>query len=281
MHELHLKPHRTHPTGTLSTVPLSWIRCSNVEAESIDSLSPLIQSADQWSEVLLLLPLLVGLEAVLSADNAIALAAISRQLEDPARQRQALNIGLALALMLRLGLIAVAQWVLNFWPLQLAAAAYLLWLCGNHLLQGQADDNADDSDAEGDGQARQPIPRPLSSVVLTLALTDLAFSLDSVAAAVAVSDRLILVMAGGLIGVIALRLTAELFIRWLGIFRHLESAGYLAVGLVGLRLLLRVLLPAVELPDWSLLALVALLFVWGFSSRNAATTESPQDASGL
>ena len=281
MHELHLKPHRTHPTGTLSTVPLSWIRCSNVEAESIDSLSPLIQSADQWSEVLLLLPLLVGLEAVLSADNAIALAAISRQLEDPARQRQALNIGLALALMLRLGLIAVAQWVLNFWPLQLAAAAYLLWLCGNHLLQGQADDNADDPDAEGDGQARQPIPRPLSSVVLTLALTDLAFSLDSVAAAVAVSDRLILVMAGGLIGVIALRLTAELFIRWLGIFRHLESAGYLAVGLVGLRLLLRVLLPAVELPDWSLLALVALLFVWGFSSRNAATTESPQDASGL
>ncbi|MEY3735340.1 MAG: hypothetical protein RLZZ624_398 [Cyanobacteriota bacterium] len=280
MHELHLKPHRTHQTGTLPTVPLSWIRCSNVEAESIDSLSPLIHSADQWSEVLLLLPLLVGLEAVLSADNAIALAAISRQLEDPARQRQALNIGLGLALVLRLGLIAVAQWVLNFWPLQLAASAYLLWLCGNHLLNREAADNAEEAVADGDGEASERIARPLTSVVLTLALTDLAFSLDSVAAAVAVSDRLILVMAGGLIGVIALRLTAELFIRWLGIFRHLESAGYLAVGLVGLRLLLRVLLPAVELPDWSLLTLVALLFVWGFSSRNAATTESPQDAGG-
>jgi YkoY family integral membrane protein len=251
-----------------------------VEAESIDSLSPLIHSADQWSEVLLLLPLLVGLEAVLSADNAIALAAISRQLEDPARQRQALNIGLGLALVLRLGLIAVAQWVLNFWPLQLAASAYLLWLCGNHLLNREAADNAEEAVADGDGEASERIARPLTSVVLTLALTDLAFSLDSVAAAVAVSDRLILVMAGGLIGVIALRLTAELFIRWLGIFRHLESAGYLAVGLVGLRLLLRVLLPAVELPDWSLLTLVALLFVWGFSSRNAATTESPQDAGG-
>jgi hypothetical protein len=48
----------------------------------------------------------------------------------------------------------------------------------------------------------------LGSIVATLALTDLAFSLDSVAAAVAVSDRLWLVMAGGVIGVIALRLTA-------------------------------------------------------------------------
>ena len=79
--------------------------------------------------------------------------------------------------------------------------------------------------------------------MLTLAVTDLAFSLDSVAAAVAVSDRLWLVMTGGVIGVIALRLTAELFIRWLGIYPNLERAGYLAVGLVGLRLLLRLGLP--------------------------------------
>ena len=255
-----------------------------MEAESIDSLTPLIQAADQWGEVVLLLPLLVGLEAVLSADNAIALAAISRRLEDPARQRQALNIGLGLALVLRLGLIAVAQWVLNLWPLQLAASAYLLWLCGNHLLRdGGSDEGAPCEQEQSSANAAdgvESVARPLASVVLTLALTDLAFSLDSVAAAVAVSDRLILVMAGGLIGVIALRLTAELFIRWLGIFRHLETAGYLAVGLVGLRLLLRVVVPSIELPDWSLLALVALLFVWGFSSRQETVTDpAPQDRS--
>jgi predicted tellurium resistance membrane protein TerC len=92
-----------------------------MEAESIPSLSPLIQSADQWGELLLLLPLLVALEAVLSADNAIALAAISRQLRDPKQQSQALNLGLGLALVFRLLLIAVARWVLDFWPLQLLA----------------------------------------------------------------------------------------------------------------------------------------------------------------
>ena len=245
-----------------------------MEAESIQSLTPLLNQADQWREVLLLLPLLVALEAVLSADNAIALAAIARGLEDPARQRQALNLGLALALVFRLGLIVAARWVLNFWPLQLAAAAYLLWLCGRHLLlvwsepeegagEAAAADGADSAGAQP-GSLHQA---GLGSIVATLALTDLAFSLDSVAAAVAVSDRLWLVMAGGVIGVIALRLTAELFIRWLEVYKHLETAGYLAVGLVGIRLLLRLGLPQVVPPEWLLLLLVAALFAWGFSVR--------------
>jgi YkoY family integral membrane protein len=234
-----------------------------MEAESIESLTPLLQGADQWGELLLLLPLLVALEAVLSADNAIALAAISRRLQDPVRQRQALNLGLALALVFRMGLIVAARWVLHFWPLQLAASAYLLWLAGSNLLgAGQQEQPA------AGGEIAPHHPAGLRGVVITLAVTDLAFSLDSVAAAVAVTDRLWLVMLGGVIGVIALRLTAELFIRWLALYRHLEKAGYLAVGLVGLRLLLRLALPQIVLPEWALLLLVGLLFLWGFSRRN-------------
>ncbi|MCP9799852.1 TerC family protein [Synechococcus sp. RedBA-s] len=266
-----------------------------MEAESISSLTPLIQEADQWGELLLLLPLLVALEAVLSADNAIALAAIARRLQDPQLQRQALNLGLGLALVFRLGLILLARWVLNFWPLQLAAAAYLLWLSGSNLLRPGDEANRDGpSPATGaaaamDQQGPQAATSSsgpasavglgvgLGSVVVTLAVTDLAFSIDSVAAAVAVSDRLWLVMTGGVIGVIALRLTAELFIRWLGIYPNLERAGYLAVGLVGLRLLLRLGLPQLVPPEWTLLLLVALLFLWGFSRRvsNAAGEVNP------
>jgi YkoY family integral membrane protein len=242
----------------------------------------LIQAADQWSEVLFLLPLLVALEAVLSADNAIALAAISRRLEDPALQRRALNLGLALALVFRLLLVLAARWVLHFPPLQLLASAYLLWLCASHFFHfgGSADgeEAAGAADA-GEGAAEgETATRSLLPVVATLAFTDLAFSLDSVAAAVAVSDRLALVMAGGVIGVIALRLTAELFIRWLGIYRHLEGAGYLAVGLVGVRLLLRVIFPEIELPEWSLLAIVGVLFAWGFSQKVPEEEEEPSSA---
>ena len=269
-----------------------------MEAEMVPSLTPLLQGADEWGEVLVLLPLLVALEAVLSADNAIALAAISRRLHDPARQRQALNLGLLMALVLRMALILAARWVLDAWPLQLAAAAYLLWLCGRHLLG--LDDAADDQREDDEGPPQTELlsatlpssARPvhsadaatphghgshhghagptLASIALTLALTDLAFSLDSVAAAVAVTDRLALVMAGGLLGVLALRLTAGLFVRWLELFSRLETAGYLAVGLVGIRLLLRLLLPDLEVPEWVLLLLVATLFLWGFSQRSAA-----------
>ncbi|MFM9102827.1 MAG: TerC family protein, partial [Cyanobium sp.] len=182
-------------------------------------------------------------------------------------------------LVFRIVLIVAARWVLNFWPLELAASAYLLWLCGRHLqllLQGREEGLASTPDdngevlpaAHGSGGDGAVVSASLGGVVATLALTDLAFSLDSVAAAVAVSDRLELVIAGGVIGVIALRLTAELFIRWLERYRHLETAGYLAVGLVGLRLLLRLGRPDLVPPDWMLLLLVASLFVWGFSKRN-------------
>ena len=125
-----------------------WARCSILEAESIQSLTPLLQQADQWAEVLVLLPLLVALEIVLSADNAIALAAIARSLDDPASQRKALNLGLALALVFRLGLIVAAQWVLNFWPLQVLAAGYLFWLCGSHLIKVSASSPAEVSAPE-------------------------------------------------------------------------------------------------------------------------------------
>jgi YkoY family integral membrane protein len=234
---------------------------------------------------------LVALEVVLSADNAIALAAISRRLHDPQKQRQALNFGLLLALGFRILLIIAARWVLRFWPLQLLAAAYLLWLSGSHLLAADqapgtepaTDHTPADTPAAAvvDGLIPSPsaeVPdaggqiRRLVGVVVTLGLTDLAFSLDSVAAAVAVTDRLVLVMAGGVIGVVALRLTAELFIRWLDEFRHLETSGYLAVALVGIRLLVRLINPDLVLPEWAVLLSVAVIFAWGFSARNDPPT---------
>jgi predicted tellurium resistance membrane protein TerC len=109
---------------------------------------------------------------------------------------------------------------------------------------------------------------------LTLAITDLAFSLDSIAAAVAVTDRLLIVMAGGVIGVVTLRLTAGLFTRWLEIFPNLETAGYVAVGLVGLRLLVRLALPELAPPEWLLLISVAALLLWGFSGRDSLAGET-------
>jgi YkoY family integral membrane protein len=255
-----------------------------MEAETVPSLSPLLAGADQWHEFLLLLPLLVALEAILSADNAIALAAISKRLHNPANQKKALDFGLLLALALRLLLIIAARWVLNFWPLQLAASLYLLWLSGKQILSVWSAARVDTLTVQqtsspeeletGEAQSTLPPAVPsVSNVILTLALTDLAFSLDSIAAAVAVTDRLLIVMAGGVIGIGTLRLTAGLFNRWLDLYPNLETAGYVAVGLVGLRLLVRLGLPQLAPPEWLLLTSVTLLLVWGFSLRRAPGQE--------
>jgi YkoY family integral membrane protein len=234
----------------------------------VDHFLPLglvIPSDIDLGKSLLLLPVLVALEAVLSADNAIALAAIARGLGDEQRQRQALNIGLVAAFVLRVLLIVTASWVTQFWQFELAGAAYLLWLSIQYFwpkTEAQPDESADHNRFESLWQA---IP--------LIAVTDLAFSLDSVTTAIAVSKETWLVVTGGAIGVVMLRFMAGLFIRWLKEFERLEDAGYVAVALVGLRLLLRVVAPNLVPPEVVMISLIIVTFAWGFSRRSLESTD--------
>ena len=96
---------------------------------------------------------------------------------------------------------------------------------------------------------------------------NLAFSVDSVAAAVAISDQFLLVVTGAIIGVIALRFTSGLFVHWIEVYPRLEMAGYIAVGLVGVKLLVQVAFPTFNVPEWAIFIIVLILFSWGFSHR--------------
>jgi len=226
-------------------------------------------------DTLLLLPVLIALEAVLSADNAIALAALTRGLHDPSLQRQALNIGLVLAYVLRMGLLLTATWVMNYWQVELAGAAYLLWLVFQYF--------ASASDDEGDHSHHGPRFNSLWQAIPVIAVTDLAFSLDSVTTAIAVSQETWIILLGATIGIITLRFMAGLFIRWLKEFTHLEDAGYVTVALVGLRLLVRVVNEEFVPPEWLMVSAIALIFLWGFSKRRAdfdlnLPSESPPSA---
>ncbi len=222
----------------------------------LDQLSDLPASFDV--QTLLLLLVLVALEAVLSADNAIALAAIAQGLQKPELERRALNIGLVFAYILRMSLILTASWVSKYWQFELAGAVYLLWLVFQYFT----------SDSEGEDEHHGPRFTSLWQAIPMLAITDLAFSLDSVTTAIAVSQETWLILIGATIGIIALRFMAGLFIRWLDEFTHLEDAGYITVALVGLRLLTRVINDSLVPPEWVMVTAVALIFAWGFSKRN-------------
>ncbi|UBF28605.1 hypothetical protein K9N68_12420 [Kovacikia minuta CCNUW1] len=222
-------------------------------------LDQLLDSPNFGYETLLLLPVLIALEAVLSADNAIALAALTRSLQDPKLQQRALNIGLVLAYVLRMALILTATWVIRFWQFELAGALYLLWLVWQYFTSNE--------DGDGTHQHHGPQFSSLWQAIPMIAITDLAFSLDSVTTAIAVSQETWLILLGATIGIITLRFMAGLFIQWLQIFTHLEDAGYLTVAIVGLRLLARVVYPSLVPPEWLMVAIISIIFAWGFSKR--------------
>ncbi|PLZ13130.1 TerC family protein [Fischerella thermalis] len=208
-------------------------------------------------EAAIVLLILMFLEAVLSADNAIALAAIAQGLGDKKLETQALNIGLIFAYVLRITLLLTATWVQQFWQFELLGAAYLLWLVFQHFT----------SEEDEEHHHHGPRFNSLWQVIPVIALTDLAFSLDSVTTAIAVSQETWLVLTGTTIGVITLRFMAGLFIRWLDEFENLEDAGYITVALVGLRLLIRVVNEDLVPPQWLMITAIALILIWGFSQR--------------
>ncbi len=211
----------------------------------------------------------VMLEAVLSADNAVALAAIVRSLPDPEQEEWALRYGLVGAFVLRIVLILTATWVIRYWQFELLGALYLLWLSGKYFI-GRA--------TEKPGE-HATVANKMWEVVLLVSLTDLAFSLDSVTAAVAVAQETWLVLLGGFMGILALRFLAELFVHWLSVYERLESAGYGVVLLVGFRLFLKVVADPLVPPEWMMLTAIAGLFLWGFSKRTSPTLEEPSRSS--
>lgn len=216
-------------------------------------------------EVYFILLILIVLEAVLSADNAIALASIAKSVRDPQSQQRALNIGLIGAYILRIILILGATYVIEYWQFELLGALYLLWLVFNYFVSQE--------DEEDELEKRTLGFKSLWQVIPTIAVTDLAFSLDSVTSAVAITEDTWLVIAGGTIGIVILRFLASLFIRWLQEYTYLEDAGFITVGFVGLRLLLKVWLPDYLIPEWVTIAVVAIFFTWGFSKREVVESD--------
>jgi len=175
---------------------------------------------------------LVVLEALLSADNALVLAMMARHLPEKERSK-ALLYGLGGAFALRTGAILLAASIIQFWWLQALGAVYLLYLPIKHFV----------SNAQGK-QGKPANARSFWATVVYLNVVDLAFALDSVVAAVAVvdtvhhPDKLWVVVAGAIIGIVLLRFAASFFIRLLESYPVLDHVAYVLVGWAGLKLFL-------------------------------------------
>lgn len=169
--------------------------------------------------------LLVVLEGLLSADNALVLALMVRHLPGD-QQKKALLYGLGGAFVFRFVAILAATFIIQLWWLQVIGAVYLAWISVKHFaLLGKGE-------MEGEGEARNLRGKSFWATVIAVELTDIAFAVDSVIAAVAVEPRpekLWVVYCGAIIGVVLLRYAAGAFIKLLDRFPLLE---HLAYGLI-------------------------------------------------
>src|SRR5690606_41317579 len=80
--------------------------------------------------------ILIGLEGLLSADNALVLAVIAKHLPED-QKKKAINYGIMMAFAFRFIALFAISFIANVWQIQAIGAAYLLYLGLKHIIQGR------------------------------------------------------------------------------------------------------------------------------------------------
>jgi YjbE family integral membrane protein len=110
---------------------------------------------------------IIGVNIVLSGDNAVVIALAARSLP-PKQQKAAIFWGSSAAIVMRIILTIVAVELLRLPYLKLVGAALLLWIAVGLLLP------------EDDGEADGPQTGSLGAAIRTILIADLVMSLDNV-----------------------------------------------------------------------------------------------------
>lgn len=174
---------------------------------------------------------LILLEGILSFDNAAVLAAMARRLPKE-QQRKALLYGLVGAYTFRFAAIFGASLLIeNLW-LRILGGAYLVYLTVSHFIKHATSGHEKQVTATFFGLSA------FWSTVVLIEVADIVFALDQIVAAVALTKEVPVIIAAAFIAILALRLSATYMIRLMNWFPQLEHLAYLAVGWVGVKLLL-------------------------------------------
>lgn len=235
--------------------------------------------------------MLVFFEGLLSIDNALVLALLARRLPKELRAK-ALTYGLGGAFIFRFIMIGSAAYLLQWRIVKLIGGGYLLWISLQHFFfkkpepKVEIDDNDDDMAHTGKAPG-------FWRTVAVIEVTDVAFAIDSILAAIALvgpapvghiglHPKLWVVVTGGMIGVMLMRIAAAMFIKLLERFPRFETSAYLLVLTIGLKLLIDWAVNTAQRPDranfhtpasplfWSFWALMVICIGIGFIPKRTA-----------
>lgn len=236
---------------------------------------------------IVLVLVLVVLEGLLSVDNALVLGMLARRLPKH-QQGRALTWGLVGAFVFRLIAVATASTLMRWHVVKFLGGLYLVYISVKFFLfemGSEAEEavvegadgqptlveaatgkplTAEEMEEELEARSIAPVPEATETsgaetsgkkyanfwwTVGSIELTDIAFAVDSILAAIAfvgenpkgpdaTHPKLWVVFTGGFLGVILMRFAAKVFIRLLEKFPRFEIAAYLLVIVIGAKLLL-------------------------------------------
>lgn len=239
---------------------------------------------------------LIGLEGLLSADNALVLAVMSKHLPEK-QQKKALSYGIWGAFVFRFAAIFAVSFLVNVWQVQAIGAAYLLYLGIKNIISSNEDEEENKSSNRGFGMT-----------IVQIGLADLVFAIDSILAAVAIAIALpktplpsiggmdgaqfIVVVLAAVAGLILIRYAAGIFVRLINKRPALETTAYAIVAWVGVKLAVHTLAhPEVaivshhfatsttwKLTFWGVLLAIAI-GGWFWSGRNISKHENNKPSS--
>lgn len=200
----------------------------------------------EYSWVLIVL---VVLEGLLAADNALVLAIMVKHLPEKDRKR-ALFYGLAGAFVFRFLSLFIISFLVDVWQVQAIGALYLLFIALNHIFRKVLFKKPESESHEQEGKQKKG--SGFWTTVIKVEVADIAFAIDSILAAVALAVALppsglghiggmdmgqfLVIFIGGFIGLVIMRFAASAFVKLLERRPGLEIAAFAIVGWVGVKL---------------------------------------------
>jgi YkoY family integral membrane protein len=242
----------------------------------------------EWAD-LVTIGILVILEGILSGDNALVLAVMVLRLPDD-QQRKALRYGILGALVLRAVATLLAASLIGLKWLSLVGGLYLLYLPYKHFAHRPDEERSPAARQARDG-GRLPGLSTFWTTVIQVELTDLVFAVDSILVAVALTQETWVVITGGALGILMMRLLVIQVLALVKRYPKLIDGAYVVVLWVGIKLIWEYLhhlhwVPF-AIPRGVAIGGVLALFVASFlyarahEAKNAALAGAVDDAAAL
>src|SRR4051812_25831508 len=177
--------------------------------------------------------LLIALEGLLSADNAMVLAILVLGLPK-SEQKKALRYGMVGAFAFRAIATLLAAYMIQLGWVKLVGAGYLLYLVYRHFGGGG---NAEDRRTPPKAQSWMGLS-PFWATVVKVELTDIVFAVDSILVAVAMSPKRWVILTGGILGIVMMRLVIGRLLALVERYPVLVDGAFVIIAWVGIKLLI-------------------------------------------